>query len=461
MYLNRVKNFIITFLMILAVYQTAGLWFEDFSGHSLFYSAFSDNSSNSLKEIKYNLESIIINRGNNEFIKKSNNIYNSSYKSVFDNAIKTALKSGSFKASNKTDWINELSSKCIIYNFSYTMENTQLKSLYNAKASIYSRIGDFNIIIITPNINIPKSMNVSFINTSKNLTYSIELKNNDIISKTYNEMTYLTSEEDDIYYISSIQNGFELFDTNIFLPKWNDAIVEYPCITMTNPMEGDGGVLLMTLEKNINHFFDNPAVKWTSTVNNIYTYSDESTVVKYYTTGVLEYSNYKSGGSSKADFSKDYLTALNFLNNDINIKNEYYLRSFDKDSDKIVFYFNYKINNQSILLSTETKEKTGMKSIIEVTVSDSKVIRYKRLVYDFSSKSNVQYETADIDFLSAIDKVYEENPQLEAEHRNIERIELCYNADKYNADNTENKISLSWFIQINGNVYVVDAKNDD
>ncbi len=454
MYLNRVKSFIIAFFVILAIYQTVGLWFEDFSGYSLFYSLFSENNSNSQREIKYNLDNIIINKGNGEFIKKNNNIYGSSYKTVFDEAIKAALKNGELKYNGTTDWFNELSSVCAVYNFGYTANSSQLKYIYDAKASVCSKINDFDTIIISPDINVPESMRVSFINTKENKTYAIELKNNNVISKTYNEITSISSEEDDIYYISSIQNGFDLFKTNIFLPRWNGSVIEYPNLTTTNPMEADGGVLLMSLEKNINHFFENPAVKWTSTVNNIYTYSDENTVVKYYTNGVLEYSSYKRASYSKPSFSKDYLTALSFLENDANINNEYYLSSYEQDEEKTVFYFNYKIDNHNILLSTQLKEETDLKSIIELTVSNSRVARYKRLVYDFNIDSAPVYNAADVDFLSAIDKVYEENPQLKSKDNSIEKIELCYNIDK------TKKTSLSWFISINDDIYVVDAQSD-
>lgn len=453
MYLNRLKNFIITFFVILAIYQTARLWFEDFSGYGLFYSIFSDNNTSSQMEIKYNLDSIIINKGNSEFIKKSTDIYNSSYKSVFDNAIKVALKKGSFTEAADLDWNKALSARCIIYNFGYSLESTELKALYNARKGISSKIGRFDTIIITPNMNVPQSMEVAFISTEDNKSYNIELKEDESISKTYSTMTGLSSEEENIYYISSIQNGFELFKGNSFLPRWNGSITEYPYLTMTNPMEEDGGVLLMNLEKNINQFFENPAVKWTSTVNDVYTYSDENTVVKYYTTGVLEYSNYKSVSKAEPSFSKDYLTALSFIEKDVNINNEYYLDNYEINPEEIVFHFDYKINNHNIMLSEESKERTDMDSMIEVTVTNGSVTKYKRLVYEFSLAQTEEPETASVDFLSAVDKVYEENSELDAQKDSIENIELCYNANK-----SKEKTTLSWFIKINGKEYIVDTQ---
>lgn len=455
MYLNRIKNLIITFFVILAVYQTAGLWFEDFSGYGFFYSFFLDGADSSQKEVKYNLESIIINKGNNEFVKKSNDIYDSIYKTAFDNAITAALKKGSFKSQGNVAWESVLSSKCVIYNFGYTLESKELKTMYNAKKSIYSKIGSFNTVIITPDMNVPESMRVSFINTDENTAYTVVLEENDTIEEAYSAMTLLAAEENDIYYISSVQNGFELFKNNVFIPKWNEAAAAYPFVAVSNPFEKDGGVLLMNLEKDIDLFFENPAVKWTSTVNDIYTYSDENTVVKYYTTGVLEYSSYKSAGGSKPDFSKDYLTALSFLNKDVNIGNEYYLSECKQDNEKIVFCFDYKINEHSIKLSEDIKKETGMNNMIELTVSGGKVIRYKRLVYEFNlAGANEEYATADVDFLSAVDRVYEDISELDVEESRIDKIELCYNAVK-----PGEYAALSWFINIDGKTYVVDAKS--
>lgn len=453
MYLNRLKNFIITFFVILAIYQTARLWFEDFSGYGLFYSIFSENNNNSQMEIKYNLDSIIINKGNSEFIKKSTDIYNSEYKNVFDNAIKTALKKGSFSRLEELNWEKILSARCIIYDFGYSLKGSELTAIYNGKKSINSKIDSFDLIVITPNMNVPQSMKVAFLDTRENKSYEIELTEEEIISKTYSTMTGLFSDDESIYYISSVQNGFELFKGNSFLPRWNGNITEYPYLNMTNPMEEDGGVLLMSLEKNINQFFENPAVKWTSTVNDVYTYSDENTVVKYYTTGVLEYSNYKSANKAKPNFSKDYLTALSFIEKDVNINNEYYLEDYEINDDDAVFYFDYKINNHKIMLSAESKERTNMDNMIEVTVTNGVVSRYKRLVYEFNLVQTDEPEVARVDFLSAVDKVFEENTELDAQKDSIENIELCYNANK-----SKEKTTLSWFIKINGKEYIIDTQ---
>lgn len=448
MLINKIKTFIITFLVVLAIYQTARLWLEDFSRHS-FFSFFKNEAISSQEEMKYMLESISINTGSNKFIKKMNNIYESELKEVFDLAITTTLKLGEFKGKEAINWNHELSNKCVIYKYSCELKNDTLKKIFNAKKSAYDKIGNIDMIIIKPDRRTPESIRVDFVNNNEQVAYSFELTQNKTISEVYNQIVNINDDESPIYYVSSVQDGVELFNKNLFLPRWTDKMMEYSPIIKSNPMEEDGGVLLATLEKNIDVFFENPAIKWKSTVNDVYTYTDENSVVKYYTTGVLEYSNYRSlNQKSTNTFYNNYMGAVNFIKKDSNIKNEYYLTDTYTDEDKTVFCFDYKINDFPIVLNDEYKKKINMNSIIEVTVSKGNVLKYRRLVYDFMPDEN-NTTIANVDFLNAVDTVL----SLERD-KNIKPDDIFLG---YNIDNINSDIALNWFISLDGNLFLEDT----
>lgn len=452
MNLNKSKNFIIAFFVFLAVYQTAELWFESFSNRNFFYTFLSKNDTN-IVQANYNssLKSIIISLGNNKFIQNYNDIYKSDYKKVFDQSIKECLENGSFTKKYDLDWKEILNNKFVMYKYDYIISANTAEHLYNVKSNLLSKIGDFDNIVLIPNISVPETLKILFINSVEKNVYEFESKKSENILNTYDTINKFKLKGDEIYYVSSVQNGFELFENNIFIPKWNGLSLGYNPIKTSNPIEENGGVLLTTLEKNIDIFFSNPAAKWKTSINNVYTYSDENTVVKYYTTGVLEYSNYKASNTSsikKVSFNDNYLTSANFLENDININNEYYLKNYTIDNEKTIFYFDYKINNFPIILSNELKEKIGMESIIEITVSNQKVLKYKRYICDFEiDKENLLF--ADVDFLGAVNYAF----SIEQNNSKINKLILGYKADT----NTDS-IGLNWFVDIDDKIYIKSAQ---
>lgn len=407
-----VKNSIITFFVLLAIYQTAKLWFEDFSSHNFFYELFSVENSVEIDEgAFFTLESIFVNRNDEKIKKFSSDIYTSEFKPVFDKAINLVAEKGCFIFSGKLDWDSVLSSKSVIYQYSTHIVPHDIAMMFGFKKSIMDPVSvDIDTVCIIPSASVPEYIDVIFANSETNTAYTFRLENNNYIYDLSDTISGMNESKDgELYYISTAKNGFDIFDKNIFIPNWSGAGFGYNTVEMVNPFEEEGSVLMNRLEKNIDIFFDNPAAKWTSQVNNVYTYSDENTVLKYYTTGVLEYSGYNTvTDSSQGSFYDDYKQAIAFIAKDTNIKNEYYLKKYEKDSEKTVLYFDYKIGNFPIMLSEDIKKNIEMSSVIEVTVANGRVSKYKRFVYNFSL--NRSYQTFVVEnFLEVIDSVLAKN----------------------------------------------------
>ncbi len=444
MYLSKWKNFIITFLIFLAIYQTTGLWFENFSTHSFFYLIKNKfENANIQKDTLYLTESILINTGNNKFIRKYNNISNADYKKIFDEAIYLSIKNGDFSYIEHFDIKNVLNKRSIIYTYDFNIKGEEMSKIFNIKANHLSKIKQFDTIIIVPMIDEKYNIKTIFLSSKTLNAYELKVSKDILSQNIFNIINDFNSlEAKDFYYISSEESGISLFSTNQFLPKARNETFNVNKIAVDNPLEQDGGILLSESEKYVDVFFDSPITKSSSFINNTYTYNDENVIVKYYPNGVLEYVKYKSNIGIGSEDSP-YNIALQFLAKDNNIKNEYYLQDYKIEENKVIFYFNYKINNFPIILSEDKKLQTGMDSMIEVTVEDNIVSKYRRIIYDFYVEDD--YDIVEKSFIDAIDNFL---VNLGKPNIYIDEMKLVYKFD-----NAENTMNIKWFIDAEDKIY--------
>lgn len=439
------KNFIIAFLMFLAIYQTAELWFENFSSHNFF--SFQE-SKIELKDIGYTLERLIINEGNNRIVCRLNDINQSDTKITLDNTIATVISKGEFLGTTPLDWREILDNRCIIYKYNYVIQGTELKNMLgiNKKGS---DINKFNSIIITPNMS-TGLVRVGFVDSVEENVYNYEFRKTALAEDAFNVINSYSTSEDDIYYISSLQNGFDIFDENTFIPRWQGQTTQYQCIDINNPVMEEGVISPALAEKYAGIYFDNPASKWGTELNGVYTYSDENTVVKFYKNGLLEYSGYQSSNAqgSEDSFYNNYIVATNFLLQDSNIKNEFYLTGYEKAEGRSIYRFDYRINDFDIVLSDDLKANTGLESAIEVVIDSSRVTKYRRYICDYALQEN--QTDINVDFLEAVDSVYSDIESVSGEEvaDDVSRLELCYVVD-----NRIEKADLYWIIDVGGNTY--------
>lgn len=445
MYFSKWKNFIITFLIFLAIYQTTRLWFENFSFHSFFYLTQNNDKSNTPKDIKYTTESILINTGNNKFIRKYNNISKTDYKKMFDEAIYLCLKKGDFNYIQKFDINQILDTRSIVYTYDFMLKGKDVENIFGIKGGHISKIEQFDTIVIVPYTTSKFNIKTIFLNSKTSEAYETKVNKETLAENIFNIITDFSSiESQDLYFVSSQQIGVELFSTNQFLPKKKDNYVEIQGIEAINPLDKDGGVLLSDSENYVDIFFENPITKTSSFINNTYTYSDDNVIVKYYPNGVLEYVKYKNNTTTDM-YASPYNIAIQFLEKDINIKNEYYLKKYEIEEDKVTFYFDYKINNFPIKLSKNKKDEIGMDSMIEITVENNMVSKYKRVIYDFIlSNTSIKFVKS---FIDVIDSFLAQNGQ----NIIIDKMQMVYNFDDIN-----NTIYPKWLIVADGKNFYED-----
>ena len=76
-----------------------------------------------------------------------------------------------------------------------------------------------------------------FYNTEKKTNSVFNMKNSDVISKCYEDSELLGKEEQKFSYISTVLNGFTIFDQNIFIPTWANTDAKYNQLEPYNYLE--------------------------------------------------------------------------------------------------------------------------------------------------------------------------------------------------------------------------------
>ncbi|MCD7855247.1 MAG: hypothetical protein LUG66_06495 [Clostridiales bacterium] len=416
---NFLKNFIIAFLVVLAVYQTNKLWFENFSSHNFFYTVLHDSlGERQSAEIKSETLYAAAGSGSGRFFlsyepEKINEMKQTAVKAAVE-----ALSKGEKSDYSEEIFKNIIENRCIVITFGFLMTAEYFYSLYGGSGS---EVNDFDSIVLGDDSS--GVLKVVFFNSSTLEETAFDLKrysDMDIIRTIIDESE---PETGGIYYISSIASGYDVFKGSEFIPAWSGEMYFYTT-AKTNPLEGDEAT---AADRFAGSYFENPVLKWTSIDEGVYTFSDESTVVKLYPAGVMEYSSYaRSTAVKTASLGEKLLAAESFLDNEPNLKNEYFLREYKTEDDRTVFYFDLKINGYILELSAEMKEKTGLESFIEVTVDGSSVSKCKRYLRDYSTtiKEPVYTEKS---FLEVIDRGLNE---LQGETIESLRLEYLENGDE-------------------------------
>lgn len=431
--INFIKNFAIAFLMILAVYQTTELWFGNYSDHN-FFSFNVENTTNKVSEDNSSLNSIIINLGNNKALTEITNINKNEYKATLDLIIKNILKKGTVKEKSDISWNNILSKQCFIYKYDFKLNKEIIESIFNVKNNSLNNVDNVDIIIVMADES-KDNVCVRLVNSDNNNAITINLKKSSYVKEMEEIFNVYNFGEEDVYYISSQVNSFSIFNKNIFIPRWNEESLKYKQLYITKSFEDN-------VEKYADLFFDNPAGKWASIIDDIYTFSDENNVVKFYPYNVMEYSGYKSGKTTENNFYDDYLLALSFINRD-NVSNSVFLSDYYKENEKSIFLFDYTLDNKPVYLSDEIKEKTGLNAFIEVTVLNGVVTKYLRYGCNVSEKQDISY--GKIDFVTAIDNILTEK---NIENKRVDNLKLGYVVDESSSS------ALNWIVNVDNENYI-------
>ena len=177
-----------------------------------------------------------------------------------------------------------------------------------------------------------------------------------------------------------------------FVPFTPLSGLSYNAVVVVNPLQSPQGIFTLSHMRNeVAHLFDNPATIIPGvSLDRIYTFSNRNTMVRYLENSVLEYISYRTVGRTAPDnFMADFSAALAFIKNDTGVINEIFLQEYESLGRAHVFWFDYVIDDRPLILTqewlTDQRCNDPLLAAIEVTVDHGRVVRYRRLAYNFVS----------------------------------------------------------------------------
>ncbi|MDR1066392.1 MAG: two-component system activity regulator YycH [Clostridiales bacterium] len=435
-----VRTALFTGLIASSVFLTIQLWFGTFSNRNFFYaflSAFNlDEDDKSWNSEILKPEKILVGSGNGYYASIVDDMDASAQKAVCDKALTALLKNGDFIEESEIDWNVILSGKTVVYSYPFSI--TSELFVGNIKnRSLSTRFEAFDAIILTPRRD-DGAISIWFANDSE--AYEYELNNAELCEEMLN--SHISAKG--IFYVSSVQHGLGMFEKNAFVPQWTGDNYEYSVISMENPYAPQGDINIATIKSKTEYLFTEPGEQFSGVLDGLYTVSDETVVVRYNPDDTLEYSNYSKGKEPSGSIAADYRAASAFLRKDSAITNSYYLSRAESSETGHTFYFNYAINGFSINWPETFAAETNMSAPLQITVSNGKVSKFKKLVYNFYV--NDEYaETANVSFIDSFENILSEGAQFDGS--GIAKLSLGYRME-----NSKN-LRLYWFMDLNGASY--------
>ncbi|MDR2650497.1 MAG: hypothetical protein LBB94_12400, partial [Clostridiales bacterium] len=324
--MSRVKTGLILLLTGLAIYLTSQLWFANISSRNFFYSFFTRSEVRNSNDDKIFVwpYRIITNYGNNVFTIQYTGIKINRIRELCDDIIVSVLKEGEHLETREIKYAEILGAPGYIYEYAFHMPTSVFASAFG-KSGFTDKLECITSIILLPP-DAKRSVTIVWLLDEKNM-----LMSGYSTKSALSPVASLDEFYQDILYESSALSLYDdLSDKNTFIAKHMDSGYSYPAVAVINPY-AEGELLKGAIEQHINIFFENPAAKlFFMGDNNVYTFVDANTVVKYFQNDVLDYSNYRAG-SGEISVLNSFGAALNFIMSDFLIKNEYYLADFEQN----------------------------------------------------------------------------------------------------------------------------------
>ncbi len=375
-HLGRLQNLLIMILCITVVYQLTHLWFINLSNGHFMYSI--NEKSVALQENKQDFISpmrILNSQSYNIFdVVYEGESYNNML-SIYIKILKTASDKASYMdTGNGLDKIYE-NRNLTIFDYPISISGDMLCESIGVSKNNYSKIKIFDKvgIVITDGL-----FNIYFINTDEETYYYYVLNDSDLLEKYSNSLNEIKS---DITYSYQLNEQSRELVANI------DESFEYNYVIRNNPFTtvyGDSPRNLV--ESKVDKYFRNVLhIKFLPS-DTAYVFSDADTVVKYFNSGLFEYSYYDvMVNSYEYSIVEDYAIAVDFINEDEDIVNDYYLKNYYRNNFETVFEFSYVVNNYPVIYETENGY---CDTAIIITIKNNTVTNFKKTVYNFEISDN-------------------------------------------------------------------------
>jgi len=267
----------------------------------------------------------------------------------------------------------------IIFDYAFPMDATIYGQFFGPRAGTFlTAVGlqNFRKVIIRPEID---DFSVTFVCDK----YSWEFVMPNLMPAVLQELDI--PEPDHRRFVFNTATGG-------FYPRFDISFVYHPII-VTNPYQNSAGLLhLSFIGGRVEHFFNNPATINQGLSGGVYTFGNVNTVVRYLPLDVIEYTSFRTIGRAPTSFVADFSAAHSFVIADPNMRNEFFLARYERRGRENVFWFDYVVGNFPLILVDSWYTDDGctdpLRHPIEVVVDQGRVVRYRKIAYNFSVDSS-------------------------------------------------------------------------
>ncbi|MDR2903741.1 MAG: hypothetical protein LBU77_04475 [Clostridiales bacterium] len=339
----------------------------------------------------------------------------------------------------------------LLYEYACDIPATAFTGAYKQKTNLLSaRFDVFNRIMLIPG----ETVRVLFHIAATDQCHEFTITDSDLTTQLLMARENISVANNQLYYIASSAYRANLFSDHVFIPVWDSEALAYANIEKINPYADDNNIILNdTVENNINMFFNNPARKQNARINDVLTFSDETTVVKYHQSNVLECNNYQTVDDSiTTTFASAYNQAVGFIKRDTTIteNDDYYLADYKQDPNgNWLLYFDFTVNDLPVFISNRGGSTPELAHAIEITVSHDIVTKYMRSAFLYRASEQSISEVT-VNGMDALNTACANYALPEDEGGEVEYPELIQSIDLgYSIDNSDST-SLYWYIGYTG-----------
>ena len=402
--MRRVKVFLILGLAALAIYQTGQLWFVNLANRNFFFPlparALGVDAAGYRAFVRP--KRLIFGDGQGLFNIHYSGLTDEMPMGYFESVLTQLFNNGNVVESGYTDYVRILSRPVIIFEYAFPMPARIFPIGFGQRNGAFLtsvRVDTFNSVAIWPPYGDDYGIRVFFISPEQTWEFALDTGATMRLASPI-----VTMSTDRPHYVSAALEGYIDLPPHVFIARTGDAVLEYAFnpVTVTNPyFTHMGGPGLNFVRHQVTQFFDNPATITSRVASDgVWTFSNIHTAVRYFDTAVLEYVSFRSRRQNvTSGLIGDFIAALEFIENDAHVINELYLAGFDDSEPANVFWFGYIIGDYPLLMPAGWEVSSPddiLPAPIEIIVDQGRVVRYRRLAFNFSVDYGV-YEWISLD----------------------------------------------------------------
>lgn len=438
-FVDWMKNILILGLASLCLYQTMNLWFGDISVFSFFSpAAAASYDYDSIIQGLAKPRRLLVTADGSEYLCKYTGIEDMEQYQAARQVITNLLETGRHRE-NETlediDWRRLLNGKALILDYGYLMPAKAFTAAFLSKSVMISQqIKVFDMVVILPSAEATTVVFADTLSQLKTVSY--------FVIDGFSLEADLPGDgfERNLCYVASEQLGLS-FGRLVFIPQSYDGGIDYISVRPYSYFE-DSVISVQSVRRLVETFFNNPDMIRNDNDGDVFTFSDENTVVRYVDGRYMEYSNWKSDTNKQiSSFEDAYAEAVAFMAKDTSLPNEVYLSHYAYDGSTYTFSFNYAVNDLPVRLVDDIWKELQIDGAVEITVARDRVKHYKRYSQGFTA-SNLRSGELSVDYLSIMGELLKIGV-TNAFYDEINAMELVYNVEQSNNPNLAVIVTLA------------------